>query len=487
MDRELTEGQAAPRLMRETWLYLPSVLVPALSGLVTIVVLTRLMSPSGFGFYSLAMAAGLAVSTVVGEWLTATTIRFYNDDYTDTDTLRDHLGRLVLWSCAGAAVVAVPLLFAVAPATFVIPATALAVVHVARKAAVGIVRAQLMTTLFSAVTAVTAVASTALGIALFVFTDWAPSILWANVAAGVVAVVVLARRGGWHRRQHVRVPIDDLKPLFRFGLPMILTAAGSQVLLLADRYIIGVFASATEVGIYVPNYALPDRLIGFVFAPLFAALYPLAAKAWSVGDQDGALSYLRKAQRGFLLVGGLACALLALHAETVSRVAVGSEFASGSRVIGIVAVATLFWYQGILFHQPLELDKRTGLIMGQVLVAGAVSIALNVVLVPAFGIDGAAWATLGAYGFYMVSSYAFSRRLVTKSLGVPWDSLVRVLAFIGLMALVRDRLGLAGWWGIVALAPLYTAFMFVTREPGLSTLVETVRGRSRPRTESGEG
>jgi O-antigen/teichoic acid export membrane protein len=51
------------------------------------------------------------------------------------------------------------------------------------------------------------------------------------------------------------------------------------------------------------------------------------------------------------------------------------------------------------------------------------NIALNLVLIPRFGVIGAAWATAGSYGFGALASFVLARR--TGQLPVPWEALAK--------------------------------------------------------------
>jgi O-antigen/teichoic acid export membrane protein len=82
-------------------------------------------------------------------------------------------------------------------------------------------------------------------------------------------------------------------------------------------------------------------------------------------------------------------------------------------------------------------------------IPAALNVVLNLILVPRFGLMGAAWATAASFGVGMVATWLIGRRVMP--LPIPWESLARCGVATAIMALVVSRLPSIGGFGELAL------------------------------------
>ena len=93
----------------------------------------------------------------------------------------------------------------------------------------------------------------------------------------------------------------------------------------------------------------------------------------------------------------------------ILRYFISPSYFSGLKVVPIVMVAEFFF--GIFFNLSLwyKLTDKTAYGMWFSLLGLAITVALNVLLVPRYGYMGCAWASFACYGTMMAVSYAFGR------------------------------------------------------------------------------
>lgn len=475
------------RLTKETLLYLPAIGGPALVGVLGLVVLTRLVSPAVYGRYAVALSVATMAAAVLGDWLTPTLIRFHSEPGEGRGgELRQFL--VLAWaSSVAATVIVVVSLGLIFPLALTAAAVALAVALIHQKLGLAVLRAKLLTRSYSMISVAVSLVSFAAGIGWYLPTRRIDVLLWATSIVLVASLLPVARIAGIARRDLAgSVDRARIRELSSFGIPIVVTAVGAQALLLADRYLLTTLSGEAAAGLYVPNYAIAERAIGFAFTPLFSALYPLAARAWASDDRKEAVRYLTLSHRMFVVAGGYVCLVLVLMGDRVAGFMLGDEFVEGSSVIGLVALGNLAWFEGILFHQPLELDKRTRAITMQALTAGVLNIGLNLALIPPFGLMGAAWATLASYAAYTVTAYLWSKRSVGLQAEVPWATIWRVGVF-GLLAWgAATVVETSGWGDVVFLASSavsYIMWLLLTREPVVGEL-RALRGARSARAAS---
>ena len=76
VNKPSVEAQLVSRLVGDTMRYAPAVLVPALVSVASVAIFTRLLAPSDYGFYSIALAIVSVVAVVGAGWIEQAVLRY---------------------------------------------------------------------------------------------------------------------------------------------------------------------------------------------------------------------------------------------------------------------------------------------------------------------------------------------------------------------------------------------------------------------------
>jgi len=230
----------------------------------------------------------------------------------------------------------------------------------------------------------------AVGVALAYW--WAPTVTsylcGVIIGQGAAAVVgLLALRPDWPALAAVR----RLGRAFLFGLPMVPQQLSAFILYAGDRVVVRHDLGSAATGRYSVAYNVGSLgVILLVFAN--QAWMP---RVYAVTDRV-ARSRLLASSRDVLnlLLVPVACGLAA-GAPVVLRIWAPRSFDPGGLtwIVAIVAVCTFPYAQSLSNVRALMSEGRTSRAAVTTLVAAAVNIALNVVMVPFLGITGSAIAT----------------------------------------------------------------------------------------------
>lgn len=473
--------------------YLPVNVAQGIVGLLTIVVFTRVLSPAQYGAYALGFSAMTLVHTGLFTWTEAAMARFQARAAQDGETASYLTTLYRAWAMLAAAfpIVAGLLVWlaplppgskqAVAAAMAAILFRSLARLAQERRRAAGEVASAAL------LDVVQTVGGFAIGavMALLGAGGAAPLIGAGGIAALCIAAVLpkelrLARGG---RFEKARAAV-----YLAYGLPV----AGSLILALViaatDRFLLAAFLNEQAVGVYHAGYSLANRTLDVVFVWLGMAGGPAMVAALERGGET-ALRTTAREQASFMLLLTLpAAAGLALVAAPLAQVMVGPELAAGAgRVTPWVAFAGLL--SGLTtyyLHQAFTLGRRTHLLMVAMAIPALGNVALNLMLIPRFGLDGAMWSTAASYLLGAAAAFALGRR--AQPLPIPWDTLARAGAATALMALAVIQV--PAWGGPAELFGKAAAGMVVyglaawlldaggVRGQGL-TLVRGLKGRMR--------
>ncbi len=198
-----------------------------------------------------------------------------------------------------------------------------------------------------------------------------------------------------YRREQLGLQFDRslLREMNRFGVPLIPTALFLWVTNFSDRLFLVRLADTTEVGLYSVGVRIASAMVLLLTA--FRLAWP--AFAYSIEDEREArrtyafvLTYL------VLLTTWVATGLALLSPWIVDWIA-APAFAESSRVVGPLAFAAVAFGAYIVVVIGVGRARRTQFNWVVTGAAAAVNVALNLILIPRYGMMGAAVATIAAF------------------------------------------------------------------------------------------
>lgn len=260
-----------------------------------------------------------------------------------------------------------------------------------------------------------------------------------------------------------------------YGYPIAASLALTVVLSSTDRFVLDAYLGEAAVGAYHASYSIANRTLDVLFLWLGTAGQPALVMALERGGMDRLKVAAREQLSTFLLIGLPAAAGVALVARPLSEVLIGEELrtAAASVTPWIALSALLFGLTAYYFGQAFTLGKKTRRLLLAMAVPAGLNVILNLILVPRFGLMGAAWATAASFGLGMVATLLIGRRVV--ALPIPWESLARCGVATGIMALVVSRLPAIGGLGELILdagvgAIVYAAAALTLNAAGVRTV-----------------
>lgn len=423
------------------WGYLPANIVQGVVGFLTIVLFTRLLAPAEFGLYALAFSVVTLAHVAVFSWLEAAMARFWAAESAG-DGLRGHFASLyrVAFALSGGflAIAALALwlwpgdpLFRIALAAGLagVPARCLVKLGQERYRAAGEVGKAAWLDMATTAGGL----ATGVGFALLGAGGAAP-LLGLGLAPLLALPFVLP--GELREARGGRVEPARVRSYAVYGYPIAASLALTVVLASTDRFLLAAFMDEAAVGAYHAGYSIANRTLDVLFLWLGSAGQPALVMALERGGPDRLRTAAREQFSTFLLIGLPAAAGVALVARPLAEVLIGEELrvAAASVTPWIALSALLYGLTAYYFGQAFTLGRRTKRLLAAMAIPATVNIALNLVLVPRFGLLGAAWATAASFALGLAATLLMGRRVV--ALPVAWDSLARCAVATAAMAAV---------------------------------------------------
>ena len=253
----------------------------------------------------------------------------------------------------------------------------------------------------------------------------------------------------------------ESRELSAVSAPMIVANVTQYSNLWTAVVVLGVFEPVPTVGVYsaaARTAALSTLLLiafGGVFSPLVAGLYRQ--------ERLGELGRLYGDVSRWAFTGALAFFLVTALLAPDIMLFFGREFAHGWPVIVVISAAQLFNSSVGPTARLLAMTGHQNAVMVSTVGSAVAAVALNLLLVPAYGVAGAAAATAAALLLANGSSLIF----VHRNLGFwPYDRryakplLAGLVAAALTLALRYSIPGLEGLPAILLFAPLILAVFF---------------------------
>jgi O-antigen/teichoic acid export membrane protein len=231
-------------------------------------------------------------------------------------------------------------------------------------------------------------------------------ILWATlIHTAIYAIGVLV-----YMLRRTQVVFDRvlLLEMLRFGAPLMISAFASFLLNNGDRYFLNIYCSQADVGLYGLGYKIGMLSMTLVLMPF--------GKIWSVTMVDISRKPDGPQELGKIATYLLsACALSTLGFSLLGpyliRFFAERSYWEAYRVIPVVGAAYILYSWTTIMDASFYVKKRTTPKIYSVGIAGIAVMLLYWLLIPPFGMMGAAWATLGGYTVFAILTAFYAQRV----------------------------------------------------------------------------
>ncbi|QED28714.1 lipopolysaccharide biosynthesis protein [Microvenator marinus] len=401
-------------MIRETLLYGLARGGPAILNIAAISLYTRWLEPDEYGVYALVLSGAAFFNVVLFYWLRAGLARFYHATEEESD-LFSTLGRAFV-GMMGISVGAALTIYAV-DASLPLATIGLGLTMVWAFAgfelALEVARSRLNPAAYGWLNLGKSGLAIGLSLSLIYFTDLGGLAPIVGTTIGMMSIVAL---GMFTERS--RLTLKTWKPelardIFTYAAPLAGIAALGFVLSSADRFMLAHFFTTGHAGRYSAGYDLAYFAINAIFTIVNLSAYPRVVKALDTKGEAAARVELVRNLEFLLLLGVPATAGLMVCSPNLAGTILGAEFAKdAAHFMPLVALGAFFagiksTYTDLSFH----LGKKTWVQLFITANTAAINLVLNLLLLPAYGIMGAAFATLVSLLLALLQSAWFGRKV----------------------------------------------------------------------------
>ena len=452
-------GGQLGRLGRHSLIYGVGGLVSRIVAVLLLPVYTHYLTPADYGKIETLIALTTVLGIILRAGISSAFFRFYFDAE-DADARRTVL-RTSFWFTMGAGTLGLVLLlvFAQPVSGFLFGTTSAAnLVRAAGVALWATVNYEQLTSLFRVEER--SVAFVCASLANVFITIGLTLVLVVELDKGAVGVIVGNFSGTLivyfallgFRREQLGLQFDRglLREMNRFGIPLVPTALFHWVTNFSDRFFLVKLSNVSEAGLYSVGVRVASAMVLLLTA--FRMAWP--AFAYSIRDEDEAKRTYAYVLTYMTVVTAWVALALTLFAPWLVDLLAAPRFAESYRVVGPLSFAAVAFAAYIVVAIGVGRIRRTQFNWVVTGAAAIVNVALNLTLIPPYGMMGAAIATVAAYATMAVGMAWWSQRIYP----VPYQwrrVITAAAAAVGLAVLGKTiDVGFAGAVALCAAYPL---------------------------------
>lgn len=435
-------------LLEQSSHYFAGRIIVVAAGFISFPILTRVFSVSDYGILSLIATTLLIVTAVTKLGLPESIVRFYAE-FKSRDQLAKFCSTVFLTSMAVALSVGVFLILAGKlvhtnldrNVVKLLPVVSVIIFTGCMSAILtSYLRAEQRTKLYNLIAVMQRYGSLFFGIFLIFFIVkglygfYIGQMIWGILI--FTLLMYICRQ--WAKISLSHFSIGIFKESMKFGFPLIWAELGHLVLNYFDRYLVQLYLGSIFVGLYTAGYNLASYATEMIMYPLNYAMTPIYLNILVSKGEEETKEFFTKAFRYFLLIMfAVVFGFIAVGRDLIAFLAT-ERYSAAYAVLPYVVIGQSIYACSIVLNNGLFIRKKTHLVTIIMIVACALNVGLNLILIPRFGIIGAAQATLIANVFYtiVVTYYAFKE----FKFRIDYRSALLYLLSAGAMYLIISRI-----------------------------------------------
>ncbi len=269
--------------------------------------------------------------------------------------------------------------------------------------------------------------------------------------------------------------INKLKNMLRFAFPVLLSSIGGMMIAYSDTIMLTYFKTLEDVGLY--NVAIPISMIIWYFGNSIAAIMlPVISEMWQKKQKayvKEGISLLHK--YSFAAIVPIALGFIAFPEEII-KLLFGDKYLGAKTALQILSFGAIMYNVAIINSNILVGIGKPQINSKIMLFGASFNIISNLIMIPRFGILGAAITTATSYTIIFLLN-TFNVRKITKS-HLPLMQYAKIMVggavFLGIIKLLKGTMPLNLYFEaiiVLAIASLgYLGYLLIVRVVSMTEL-----------------
>ena len=216
------------------------------------------------------------------------------------------------------------------------------------------------------------------------------SVLYAQLLGELIQFLIIIPNS--IRHMELKFEKDIIGTSLKYGIPLILSAMAINLLNGSDRYIIKLLKNYTELGLYELGYKVAGVVNMFVIMPFGLTLLPIAFKIYKTEGDKKYYSKLQTYVVFLLLWAGFSLSIFSK--EIIMLFAQNSSYYPAYKVVPLIVLAYVIYGKSLISSLGMYLTGKNHYVAIITIICAGLNIGLNFILIPKYGMVGAAFNTV---------------------------------------------------------------------------------------------
>ncbi|MDP2683943.1 MAG: flippase [bacterium] len=249
-----------------------------------------------------------------------------------------------------------------------------------------------------------------------------------NFEAAIYAGIIGALYAIYLSRKLIRkyFSFDLLKKLLTYGIPLTFAGLAYWVISFSDRLILVKLSNLEEVGLYSVGNRISSALM-LITSAFSLAWSPFIFALHKEGKEK---NIIIKTLTYYTLLLLFLSLLISIFSPELLLIITTSDYLDASQVVGYLTIGLSILGLSSILATGLTLVKKTKYITISSIIAACLNILFNFILIPYYGMKGAAIATLISYVSLCILYYYFSNKFYK----IKYDT-IKIIKILSIFAL----------------------------------------------------
>lgn len=216
------------------------------------------------------------------------------------------------------------------------------------------------------------------------------------------------------------------KEMLRYSIPLIPTTVFWWITNVSSRYIVAAELGSQDNGLYAVAYKIPTMVV--LISNIFNDAWQMSAISDAQGRERS--KFFTKVFGAFQSIVFLSASGLILFSKVIMRLLVSDEFYVSWRYVPLLVLATSFSCMVTFLGSVYMVEKRSVMALVTTMVGAVLNILFSFLLIPRYGVNGAAFAMLVSYIVVFILRAVSAQRMVHMHWNVPKLALNFIICLI---------------------------------------------------------
>lgn len=185
----------------------------------------------------------------------------------------------------------------------------------------------------------------------------------------------------------------------------------------ADTMVLTYFRSLYEVGLYQAAMSTSQLLLVFA-SSISVILFPVVSEMWAKGKRKELTTHVEFMIKSVFLFMAFAAVIFIAFPEIIMDLFLSRKYIDSALPLQVLSFGMIFFSVNVLFSVILNAIGRPKKSTFTMIAISVFNVAANIILVPMFGIAGAAISALASYGIGSMIFYSHLRKEIKISVPV---------------------------------------------------------------------